>query len=84
LRPCEISFGEYAKEVLLVKKWFPLLLLIVFTVISIAALSGLARNVAQKRILASDPLYRTVGKKKKPHRIARNLPQARELATARK
>ncbi|MEO6824097.1 MAG: hypothetical protein ABI167_05110 [Nitrosospira sp.] len=67
----------------MVKKWLPLLLLIVFAIISIAALSGLARNVAQKRILVSDPLYRTVGKKK-PHRIARNLPQAKELATARK
>lgn len=66
-------------EVLLVKKWFPLILLVVFTVISIAALSGLARNVAQKRTLFSDPLCRMVWKKKKPYQVAQNLGEAKKL-----
>jgi hypothetical protein len=68
---------------LLVKKWFPLILLIVFIVISVAALSGLARNLAQKRTLFSDPLYRVVWKKKKPYRIAKNLTQANGIITAK-
>lgn len=67
----------------MLKKWLPLILLIVFTVVSFAALSGLARNVAQKRILFSDPLYRVVWKKKKPHQVARNITQARELKSVK-
>ena len=76
--------GVYAKEVALVKKWLPLMLLIVFTVISITALSGLARNLAQKRTLFSDPLYRVVWKKKKPYRIAKNLTQASGIIITKK
>ena len=76
--------GVYAKEVVLIKKWFPLILLVVFTVISITALSGLARNLAQKRTLFSDPLCRVVWKKKKLHRMARNLTQASDLITVKK
>jgi hypothetical protein len=87
-RAREISFGcwgvVYAKEVVLIKKWFPLILLVIFTVISITALSGLARNLAQKRTLFSDPLCRVVWKKKKLHRIARNLTQASDLITVKK
>ena len=74
----------YAKEVMLIKKWFPLILLVVFTVISLSALSGLARNLAQKRILFSDPLYRVVWKKKKPYQVARNLRQASDPITVNK
>ncbi len=76
--------GVYAKEVVLIKKWFPLILLVVFTVISITALSGLARNLAQKRTLFSDPLCRVVWKKKKLHRITRNLTQESDLITVTK
>ncbi|SCY09451.1 hypothetical protein SAMN05216420_102275 [Nitrosospira sp. Nl5] len=79
----ENSFGSYAAEILLVKKWFPLILLVVFTVISIAALSGLARNVAQKRTLFSDPLCRMVWKKKKSYQIAQNLGDVKKLRTVR-
>lgn len=66
-------------EIRLLKKWFPLILLIVFTAVSVAALSGLARNVAQKRTLVSDPLYRVVWKKKKSHRVMQNMAHARKL-----
>jgi hypothetical protein len=68
----------------LVKKWFLLILLIVFTMIGVAALNGLARNVAQKRTFFGDPLCRAVWKKKKPHQIARNLTQARKLEAVNK
>ena len=37
-------------------KRFPLNLLIVFTVISMAALSAVAKNIAQKRTIFGDPL----------------------------
>jgi hypothetical protein len=40
----------------LVKRWFPLIILVIFALISISALSGLARNMAQKRDFYSDPL----------------------------
>lgn len=67
----------------MLKKWFPLILLIVFTAISVAALSGLARNVAQKRTLFSDPLCRVVWKKKKPYQVAQIMAQARKLKTVK-
>jgi hypothetical protein len=79
-----VSGVVYAKEIVLIKKWFPLILLVVFTVINIAALSGLARNLAQKRTLFSDPLCRVVWKKKKLHRNTRNLTQESDLITVRK
>lgn len=69
---------------LLVKKWFPLILLIVFTVISVAALSGLARNLAQKTTVLSDPLCRVIWKKKRPYQFAQTMAQARRLQTAEK
>ncbi|SCX80346.1 hypothetical protein [Nitrosospira sp. Nsp13] len=59
---------------LLVKKWLPLILLIVFIVISVAALSGLARNLAQKTTVLSDPLCKVVWKKKKPYQFANHGP----------
>ena len=68
----------------MVKKWFPLILLIVFTIISMAALTGLARNLAQKTTLLSDPLCRVVWKKKKPYLLAQTMAQARELQTVEK
>lgn len=36
--------------------WLPLAILVVFLLISVAALSGLGRNIAQKRDAYSDPL----------------------------
>lgn len=80
----KIGLASYAREAVLVKKWFPLILLIVFTIISMAALTGLARNLAQRTTLLSDPLCRVVWKKKKPYLLAQTLAQARELQTVEK
>jgi hypothetical protein len=49
-----------------------------------AALTGLARNLAQKTTLLSDPLCRVVWKKKKPYLLAQTMAQARELQTVEK
>ncbi|WP_151898929.1 hypothetical protein [Nitrosospira lacus] len=68
----------------MVKKWFPLILLIVFTIISMAALTGLARNLAQKTTVLSDPLCKAVWKKKKPYQFAQAMGQARRLQAAEK
>lgn len=40
----------------MVKRWFPLIILIIFALISIGALNRLARNMAEKRDFYSDPL----------------------------
>lgn len=63
----------------MVRKWFPLILLILFTVISVAALSALARNVAQKRTILSDPLCKVVWNKEKPYQITQTMAQAGKL-----
>ena len=47
-------------EVVLVKRWFLLFTLVLFTLISVAALHGLAKNIAQKRDLLSDPLCKVL------------------------
>ena len=44
-------------------RWLPLILLAVFTTISILALSGMARNIAQKRTIFGDPLCKVVWKR---------------------
>jgi len=45
------------------KRWFPLTVLVICTIISIAALNGLARNIIQKRDVFSDPLCNRVWQK---------------------
>lgn len=67
----------------MVQKWFPLILLILFTVISVAALSRLARNMAQKRTILSDPLCMVVWNKKKPSQIPETMVQAGKLKIGR-
>ena len=67
----------------MVKKLVPLILLIIFAMISVAALSGLARNVAQKRTLFSDPLCKAVWKRQKPYQFAQNLAEVRKLKTVK-
>jgi hypothetical protein len=62
----------------LVKRCLPLIILVIFTVISIAALNGLARNIAQKRDFFSDPLC-TKALWKKTYHAGHNSPQATTL-----
>jgi hypothetical protein len=62
----------------LVKRCLPLIILVIFTVISIAALNGLARNIAQKRDFFSDPLC-TEALWKKTYHAGHNVPQANTL-----
>jgi hypothetical protein len=69
--------GYHAKEVILVKRWLPLILLIVFTVISMAALSAVAKNIAQKRTIFGDPLCKIVWKK--TYQVGRNASPAKKL-----
>ena len=47
----------------MIHRWLPLILLAVFTTISILALSGMARNIAQKRTIFGDPLCKVVWKR---------------------
>ncbi|SOD41677.1 hypothetical protein SAMN06298226_1979 [Nitrosovibrio sp. Nv4] len=47
----------------MVKRWLPLIILVICTILSIAALNGLARNIAQKRDVLSDPLCNRLWKK---------------------
>lgn len=61
-----------------VKRCLPLIILVIFTVIGIAALNGLARNIAQKRDFFSDPLC-TDALWKKTYHAGHNLPQATTL-----
>ncbi|MDN5837036.1 MAG: hypothetical protein L0H12_06740, partial [Nitrosospira sp.] len=70
---------NYARKIPLVKKLVPLILLVVLVMISVAALSGLARNVAQKLTLFSDPLCRMIWKKQKSYQIAQNLTEVKRL-----
>lgn len=62
----------------LIKRCFPLVTLVIFTVISIAALNGLARNIAQKRDFFSDPLC-TEALWKKTYHASHSLPQESTL-----
>jgi hypothetical protein len=57
------------------KRCFPLIILVIFTVTGIAALNGLARNIAQKRDFFSDPLCAKALWKKTYH-AGHDLPQA--------
>jgi hypothetical protein len=43
-------------EVSLLKRWFPLIILVIFALLSIGTLNRLASNMAQKRDFYSDPL----------------------------
>jgi hypothetical protein len=43
-------------EASLLKRWFPLIILVIFALLSIGTLNRLARNMAQKRDFYSDPL----------------------------
>jgi len=52
-----------AREVKMIGRGFPLILLAIFTTISILALSGMARNIAQKRTIFGDPLCKMVWKR---------------------
>lgn len=69
--------GYHAKEVILVKRWLPLILLIVFTAISMAALSAVAKNIAQKRTIFGDPLCKIVWKK--TYQVGRNASPGKKL-----
>ena len=62
----------------LVKRCLPLIILVIFTLTGIAALNGLARNIAQKRDFFSDPLC-TKALWKKTYHAGHNLPQASTL-----
>ncbi|MDN5753825.1 MAG: hypothetical protein L0H15_11205 [Nitrosospira sp.] len=70
---------NYARKIPLVKKLVPLILLVVLAMVSVAALSGLARNVAQKLTFFGDPLCRMVWKKQKRYQIAQNLAEVEKL-----
>jgi hypothetical protein len=48
--------GIMPGEVILRTRWLPLAILVVFLLISVTALSGVGRNIAQKRDAYSDPL----------------------------
>ena len=61
----------------MVKRWLPLILLVVFTVISMAALSAVAKNIAQKRTIFGDPLCKIVWKK--TYQVGRNASPTRKL-----
>lgn len=50
----------------MVKRWFLLFTLVLFTLISVAALHGLAKNIAQKRDLLSDPLCKVLWRRAPP------------------
>ncbi|SEK65797.1 hypothetical protein SAMN05216387_102295 [Nitrosovibrio tenuis] len=52
-----------AAEMKMIRRWLPLTLLAIFTMIGIFALSGMARNIAQKRTVFGDPLCKMVWKK---------------------
>ncbi len=67
----------------MVQKWFPMILLILFTVISVAALSKVARDMAQKRTILSDPLCKVVWNKKRPSQIPETRVQAGKLKIGR-
>jgi len=69
--------GYHAKEVTLVKRWLPLILLVIFTVISMAALSAVAKNIAQKRTIFGDPLCKIVWKK--TYQVGRSASPAKKL-----
>jgi hypothetical protein len=62
------------QEVSLIKSCFPLVVLIIFAAVSVVALHGLARNLAQKRDFYSDPLCKVFWKK---YQTRKNTSQAR-------
>ena len=59
------------------------MLLVVFTVFSVAALNRLAWNMAQKRTVLSDPLCKVVWNKEKPYQITQTMIQAGKLKIER-
>ena len=63
----------------MIKSSFPLIVLIIFAAISIVALHGLARNLAQKRDFYSDPLCKVFWKK---YQTRKNTSQARTLGNS--
>lgn len=54
----------------MIKSSFPLIILIVFAAISVVALHGIARNLAQKRDFYSDPLCKVFWEKYQARRKA--------------
>jgi hypothetical protein len=70
-------YGYHAKEVMLLKRWLPLILLVVFTAISMAALSAVAKNIAQKRTIFGDPLCKIVWKK--TYQVGRNSSPGKKM-----
>lgn len=66
----------------MVKRWFLLITLVLFTLISVAALHGLARNIAQKRDLLSDPLCKVLWRRASPG--PNNVAHARKARKPRK
>jgi hypothetical protein len=63
----------------LIKSCFPLVVLIIFAAVSVVALHGLARNLAQKRDFYSDPLCKVFWKK---YQTRKNTPQAGTLGNS--
>ena len=59
-----------------VKRRLPLIILVIFTLSGIAALNGLARNIAQKKDFFSDPLC-TQALWKRTYHAGHNLPQGK-------
>jgi hypothetical protein len=52
-----------AGEVILRNRWLPVAILVIFLLVSVAALAGLGRNIAQKRDAYSDPLCKAFSDK---------------------
>lgn len=63
----------------MIKSCFPLVVLIIFAAVSVVALHGLARNLAQKRDFYSDPLCKVFWKK---YQTRKNTSQARTLGNS--
>ena len=63
----------------MIKSYFPLVVLIIFAAVSVVALHGLARNLAQKRDFYSDPLCKVFWKK---YQTRKNTSQARTLGNS--
>lgn len=66
----------------MVKKWFLLIVLVFFTLISVTALHALAKNVAQKRDLLSDPLCKVLWRRASP--ASSNVAHARKARKPKK
>jgi hypothetical protein len=59
------------------QRWFPLLLLIIFTIGATLALVGMAKNFAQKRTVFADPLCK--GAWEKMYRVEHNSTHEKSL-----